>query len=298
MVKLRNPLFSLMAHGKLGDISFLRRGTSDIAEKTPEVPNQKTPAQLSWRNMYQKCALLWHTLSIAEKQEWESLGTARHMTGFAYWQSQCLRPNPGIYLPLQGGTMQGNIDMAEFRLLKLPLPADSQEPASKAYHDEVANLPIHGASKHTNISKTILFSAPPCVSGFYSYAYIAFPDGVTTESFFNIIVPPDFVSFTRLDVAWGGHEGEVAQSWRMGVTCYYSAAGEALNTHLDGPADQNISVPALHAQVHTNSNCLFTSLALGDIIGVSIARIGAHAQDTYTGQVRLLTFAFTYMASQ
>ncbi|GAH97344.1 unnamed protein product, partial [marine sediment metagenome] len=55
--------------------------------------------------MYQKCAALWHTLSADEKQEWESLATPKHMTGFAYWQSQCLRPNPGIYLPLQGGTM-------------------------------------------------------------------------------------------------------------------------------------------------------------------------------------------------
>ncbi|GAI05556.1 unnamed protein product, partial [marine sediment metagenome] len=46
-----------------------------------------------------------------------------------------LRPNPGIYLPLQGGTMSGNIDMAKNRLLKLPAPTDDQEPATKAYAD-------------------------------------------------------------------------------------------------------------------------------------------------------------------
>ena len=55
------------------------------------------------------------------------------MTGFAYWQSQCLRPNPGIYLPLQGGTMQGNIDMAKYRILNLSLPVDDQEPITLAY---------------------------------------------------------------------------------------------------------------------------------------------------------------------
>ncbi|GAI72428.1 unnamed protein product, partial [marine sediment metagenome] len=63
------------------------------------------------------------------------------MTGFAYWQSQCLKPNPGIYLPLQGGTMQGDIDMAKYRILKLPLPTDAQEAASKTYIDQaIANL--------------------------------------------------------------------------------------------------------------------------------------------------------------
>ncbi|GAI14555.1 unnamed protein product, partial [marine sediment metagenome] len=61
-----------------------------------------------------------------------------HMTGYAWFISQCLRPNPGIYLPLQGGTMQGNIDMAKHRLLKLPLPTVNQEAASKKYVDDLA----------------------------------------------------------------------------------------------------------------------------------------------------------------
>lgn len=87
--------------------------------------------------MYQKCAALWHDLSAAEKQEWEALARPKHMTGFAYWQSQCLRPNPGIYLPLQGGTMSGNIDMAKNRLLRLPSPLDGQEPARRV------DLPPH-----------------------------------------------------------------------------------------------------------------------------------------------------------
>ncbi|GAI43353.1 unnamed protein product, partial [marine sediment metagenome] len=51
--------------------------------------------------------------------------------------SQCLRPNPGIYLPLQGGTMTGNIDMDTNRILDLPDPIVNQEPATKAYTDAV-----------------------------------------------------------------------------------------------------------------------------------------------------------------
>jgi len=128
MVKLKNPLLSFLARGKLGNITFTRRRKIDVAEKAPVPEDAKSPAQLSWRHMYQKCAALWHTLSAAEKREWESLGSVKHMTGFAYWQSQCLRPNPGIYLPLQGGTMQGDINMASNRIRNLPFPDAADEP--------------------------------------------------------------------------------------------------------------------------------------------------------------------------
>jgi len=86
--------------------------------------------------MYQKAIALWHALSAAEKQEWESLARPKHMSGYAFFLSQALKPNPGLYLPLQGGTMAGNIDMAKNRLLELPLPTDNQEAASKSYVDD------------------------------------------------------------------------------------------------------------------------------------------------------------------
>jgi len=143
VVKIKNPLFSFKGEGKLGSITFLRRRKVDVAEKTPVVPDQKTAPQLAWRHMYQKCAALWGYLSAAEKADWDSRARSKHMTGFAYWQSQCLKPNPGIYLPLQGGTMQGDIDMAKFRLLELPSPTDVQEAATKAYVD--ARIAFHAA---------------------------------------------------------------------------------------------------------------------------------------------------------
>lgn len=79
--------------------------------------------------MFQKCRDLWHTLSPAEQQTWESLARRDHMTGYAYYMSLCLRPNPGIYLPLAGGTMQGDIDMAGHRLKSLPTPAADDDSA-------------------------------------------------------------------------------------------------------------------------------------------------------------------------
>jgi len=141
MAKLKNPLLSFGAKGRLGKLfSLARRRGQNIIESRPIPVDAKSPAQLFNRHMYSKCVALWHLLSEAEKQEWESLARPRHMTGYAWFISQCLRPNPGIYLPLQGGTMSGNVDMAKNRLLKLPEPTDAQEPATKAYADAFSKI--------------------------------------------------------------------------------------------------------------------------------------------------------------
>ncbi|GAJ13192.1 unnamed protein product [marine sediment metagenome] len=123
MSKLKLPLLSLGASGSIsGAITYLKRMSRQIVEKKPELKDAKTEAQLEWRHMFNKVVALWHALSPEEKAEWESAARPRHMTGYAWFLSQALRPNPGIYLPLQGGTMQGNIYMAKHRLLHLPLP--------------------------------------------------------------------------------------------------------------------------------------------------------------------------------
>lgn len=132
MAKLKNPLLSLGAVGRLAkDIVFARRRKVNIVEKKPIPKDAKSLLQLDWRHMYQKAVLLWHALSATEKQEWESLARPKHMTGFAWFMSQCLRPNPGIYLPLQGGIMSGDIDMAKHHLTNLPEPVDDQDAARK-----------------------------------------------------------------------------------------------------------------------------------------------------------------------
>lgn len=132
MPKIKVPLLSFEAHGTLAKAtSFLKRRGRNIAEKKPIPTDAKSPLQLEWRHMYQKAVALWHALSPEEKREWESLARSRHMPGFAWFLSQCLKPNPGIYLPLQGGTMQGDIDMAKHRIIRLPEPEDDQEPARK-----------------------------------------------------------------------------------------------------------------------------------------------------------------------
>ncbi len=112
MTKSINPLFGFNASGTLKNaLTFRRRDRQTIAEIKPIPKDARTSNQLAWRTMYQKCADLWHTLSLAEQQTWESLARRQRMTGYSYYMSLCLRPNPGIYLPLAGGTMQGDVEM-------------------------------------------------------------------------------------------------------------------------------------------------------------------------------------------
>lgn len=123
MSKAKNPLMSFLAQGRLGKLlSFKRSRSQNIVETSPAPPDAKSLAQLSWRHMYLKAVALWHALSTAEQQDWESQARRRHMTGFAWFISQALKPNPGLYLPLQGGTMAGNILMASNKLRDLPAP--------------------------------------------------------------------------------------------------------------------------------------------------------------------------------
>jgi len=189
MSKLKVPLFSLQAFGTLAKaLTFQRRKTGATAEKYPFPDNVKTLAQLSWRHMYQKAVALWHALDFDEKQAWETSARPRHMTGFAYFMSQALRPNPGLYLPLQGGTMQGDIDMDGKKITALPDPTDAQDADTKLARDTAiaaAALPLCA-----RITRTTLQSIPNNAWTAMSFDFVLFDTG----SYFSLLQP------TRLTV--------------------------------------------------------------------------------------------------
>lgn len=209
MVKLRLPLFSFRAKGRLGDISLARRNRINVAEKTPVVPDRKSPGQLAWRHMYQKATALWHALSAAEKQDWESQARPKHMTGFAWFMSQALKPNPGLYLPLQGGTMQGDIDMAKNRLLKLPLPVDDQEPVTKKYFED--NLPVGGYTEGARVYHGVNQSIPDS-----TYTILAF----NSERYDTDVIHDNVTNNSRLTCKTAGKYVIMA-----GLAFYQNATG-------------------------------------------------------------------------
>jgi hypothetical protein len=148
VTKAKNPLWSLSAHGKLGDVILRRRGKQVVAEKPPVLKDQRSPGQLSWRHMYQKAIALWNALGSAEKQEWESLARPKHMAGMAWFISQALKPNPGLYLPLQGGIMQGDINMSTHAITSLPDPTANQDADTKAARNTAIATHKADASAH------------------------------------------------------------------------------------------------------------------------------------------------------
>ncbi|MBA7648416.1 hypothetical protein ES703_56202 [subsurface metagenome] len=95
--------------------------------------------------MYQKAVALWHGLSAAEKGEWESQARPKHMTGFAWFMSQALKPNPGLYLPLQGGTMQGIIEMDGWPVRNMLDPVNPQDADTEAARDAAIAAAIGGS---------------------------------------------------------------------------------------------------------------------------------------------------------
>lgn len=159
MTKLKVPLLSLDARGRLSKLfTFASRQRQHIIEAIPIPADAKSSNQLFYRSMFTQCADLWHTLSEAEKQQWEADARPQHMTGYAWWLSSCLRPNPGIYLPLLGGTMQGDIDLDSNRLLNLIDPALDQEPVTKKYFED--NLPVGGYTEGARAHHTAAQSIP------------------------------------------------------------------------------------------------------------------------------------------
>ena len=146
MAKINKPLFSLSAFGTLGkNLVFRRRGKDTVAQRTTHPVDRRSVAQLQWRTMYQKAVSLWHLLSPAEKEAWERQATPLHMIGFAYFVSQALKPNPGVYLPLSGGTMSGAVDFDGHEILNLPEPTDNLEPSRKvdlATHAALPNVHV------------------------------------------------------------------------------------------------------------------------------------------------------------
>lgn len=187
--KIKKPLFSLESKGSLGRaISFVKRGGRSIVEKKPEVPDARTLAQLSWRHMYQKAVALWHALSAAEKEEWESLARPKHMTGFAWFVSQALKPNPGLYLPLQGGKMQGDIDMDGFKIEDLPDPAADQDAATKKYHDD--NLPAGAYTEGCKVYRSTDQSIPNA-----TFTYLIFNrKDFDTDEMHDLVVNPERIT--------------------------------------------------------------------------------------------------------
>jgi len=275
MPKLKAPLLSFNARGRLSKLfSLARRGGRNIIERRPIPTDAKSPAQLFNRHMFTKCVDLWHLLSNAEKQEWESLARPRHMTGYAWFISQCLRPNPGIYLPLQGGTMSGNIDMAKNRLLELPEPTDAQEAMrntltnGKIWQGNAANKPAQ-VDPPVPEAPTKEFFAPITYAThliYHNYHPCAWVYGSTNEAAIELYIPHDFTSITAAVVV---RAPRATATHRLNYFTFYGAQGEVTITHQGTLLDQD-TAETEDIIYEQDISAMLTNLAAGDYAGIRV----------------------------
>lgn len=99
MGKLKQPLFSLGAHGSLGDaLTYQERHQQTFVRKKPTPRQPSTLAQIYHQWDYQDYASLWHSLSAAEKQQYESDARRSRITGFNLWMRNSLNDLPNLLL--------------------------------------------------------------------------------------------------------------------------------------------------------------------------------------------------------
>ena len=85
MVKVVGPLFSIEAHGTLGDILSYQRGFGKhrVTVK-PDHRDAETEAQLEQRTKFQTAVAYWHTLTPPQKAEYTATADPMQMTGYQY----------------------------------------------------------------------------------------------------------------------------------------------------------------------------------------------------------------------
>ncbi len=115
MSKLKSPLFSLGAHGSIGDaLTIQRRNRGSFARKKPIPTDPKTDLQLAQRQIYRDAVDKWNALSPEEKEAWR--GVCPGLTAYQCFISSELKyveptPPPEEYTEeqTQGASSEGRL---------------------------------------------------------------------------------------------------------------------------------------------------------------------------------------------
>lgn len=162
---------------------------------------------------------------------------------------------------------------------------------------------VHGPAFHTDRARTLVV---PCGIKYTGSARdwgrcsVADLDPLVNEYLeFTYDVPDDFVTFTSLELVWGGFVGgTLGFDWRMRVSSYWAACSEAYNTHTESPADVTLDVAAASTKYCTDLLFTFAALAPGDNIGTKLTRVAVNVNDTWETEIAVLELRFNYTAIQ
>ena len=85
MAKTTGPLFSVEAHGTIGNsISYQKGSGGNRVTIKPVHRDAQSAGQLSNRSTYQSGVAAWHNLHVHSKEFYNYLGEQLSMTGFNY----------------------------------------------------------------------------------------------------------------------------------------------------------------------------------------------------------------------
>lgn len=168
----------------------------------------------------------------------------------------------------------------------------------------LAQIPVHGAVQHTDITREIFL---PACEGHFSgaaaahisdYSAVLIADGDVADIYMTMKVPVDFVSFTSVKVIWVAEVAVGNMYWYLSAN--YAACGEHDATHSDNPV---LGVTATGGAGITNcqepANALtLASLAVGDLLGIHFLNVSVDPSDTLDADRYIYGLLFTYVANQ
>ncbi|MBA7672708.1 hypothetical protein ES703_80894 [subsurface metagenome] len=169
-----------------------------------------------------------------------------------------------------------------------------------------AQLPAHGAAKHTDVTRELwlpaneAFVSAGTPSSDSHYGLVVGEANLDEPIlYWSFKVPADFVSFTKAEVAWS--VAAITKNMFCQLAANYGSEGEPVNEHSDSPAGGVIACAGVAntLMVQEPANPLtFANLAVDDYIGLRFYRQGSNASDTLDTESRIRGVLFTYVASQ
>jgi hypothetical protein len=169
-----------------------------------------------------------------------------------------------------------------------------------------ASTASHGASSHTDITRTIFIPVSPVhTNGVYEpnrLALIKLPVDVIATANFTFQVPVDYSSHsesTAIQLVWFTNAGTTNNMY--GRFCSYGqGAGESVEGTSECTSEEVMAAGGNKIiNVSNKPDALdLSGIAIGDYIGIDFRRNGSHASDTISDDVRVLGLLFTYTALQ
>jgi len=124
--KLKLPLFSLEAHGSIGNaLTIQGHNRGSFARKKPIPTDPKTDLQLAWRQVYRDAVASWNSLTAEEKEAWRNVCPG--LTAYqCFMRSELKYPPPPVDIDVGADPIERAISLeAGYTIIAKDNPANA-----------------------------------------------------------------------------------------------------------------------------------------------------------------------------